>query len=546
MTEARPKPLVGALLGALLGLIVMALLWIIGVLPPDRLPLFAIVAVLVFAVSWLLTQRPALARGRFTTVIVIAAMLGGVALTGIPEILRGGSLTQACTLEGTSSLETEPVSVAQTTAIDPFEATATDTIAWSGSVGIESPEATVDVSLLVGGFEIPLDSATLTNGAGATEWSGSVEVAPVIDAGALLLTGTYHVAATLYGPDGQCGGDGYLRVAPDSAFSGLLLALLWALLVVVLIVIVMLAVGVRRSIKESDRALAMVGTSAVAGETSTTVAREPDGNVQQRGAPGSPGGQTAPAATAGADASAGPAAAAGAATGTAAGARDDSANEPAGSEASAARPYEPETRAEPVAAQGTTSPWAEPSGTTEPAVPSESDSPSQPGFAPAPAGEARADDGPSDAGLSESEASDAAPVPEEPPAGDHAVDSGDAEPGLDTLAGPERGADEPHVDAASFAEPTVEESSVEESNPEESNPEESNPEESNPEQARAEQPREDEPAFDANGREASEAHTNGGPDSSGADLDDTAPGAERSATDDELPRRDDPGRGDAV
>lgn len=45
MSQARVLPLLGAFMGALLGLVTMALLTALGVLAPDRLPLFALLGV---------------------------------------------------------------------------------------------------------------------------------------------------------------------------------------------------------------------------------------------------------------------------------------------------------------------------------------------------------------------------------------------------------------------------------------------------------------------------------------------------------------------
>ncbi|WP_062133238.1 hypothetical protein [Demequina aestuarii] len=279
MTESRPKPLAGALLGLVLGLLVMALLTVLGVLPPDRLPLFGIVGLTIIASSALLTQRLALAKGRMITVIVIGALLGGVALTGIPEIMRGGSMSSGCMATATSSLEAEPVSPPSTTAIDPFRVTTTDTIAWTTTTDGAVTEARARLSVLVGGFAIPLRNATFAEAPDLTEWSGETSVESQLDeiqdASGMLLTGTYHLAATVDTDAGECAGDAYLRVEPVGTFSGVLLALLWSLLAVVVVTIVVLAIIVRRSINDSDATLAMVGTSAIPGGTSTTPPASP-------------------------------------------------------------------------------------------------------------------------------------------------------------------------------------------------------------------------------------------------------------------------------
>ncbi|WP_297081207.1 hypothetical protein [uncultured Demequina sp.] len=285
MTDARPKPLVGALLGLLLGLVVVALLWITGVLPPDRLPLFGIVALSIFVVGWILTQRMSLVRAKFIIVVIISATLGGVALTGIPEFMGGGSLSDGCHLDASSSLEPAQIGPEDTAAMNPFDVTTTDTISWNSSSDAVLTDWNAGLYVVVGGFDIPLWSGEHENSGEAQEWAGDEAVEPHIDSvqnrTGIVVTGTYHVHGSLTADGGDCDMQAYVRVAPASAFDGILLAALWALLVVIIIVIIIVAVGVRRSIKAADAALAMVGTSAIAGETSTA---EPAGAGAAAGA----------------------------------------------------------------------------------------------------------------------------------------------------------------------------------------------------------------------------------------------------------------------
>ena len=256
MTEARPRPLVGALLGLALGLVLSALLWALGVLAPDRLPLFGILALCVAGVGALTTQRMAASRAGAVVMIVIASMLGGVALTGIPETVAGGSLSEGCTLEAMSSVETEPVSPASTSIISPFDVTTTDTVEWAGSIPVEVDQADVSVALLVGGFEIPLDDTVLDNPGGARDWSGSIDVGQALnefqDRYVIPLTGVFHVSAQASAEGGACEGDGYARIQAPGAFSGLLLAVLWALLAIVVVGIIVVAIVVRRGFSAVD------------------------------------------------------------------------------------------------------------------------------------------------------------------------------------------------------------------------------------------------------------------------------------------------------
>ncbi|WP_284327240.1 hypothetical protein [Demequina litorisediminis] len=136
----RPKPLVGALLGLLLGVIVVMLLWILGVTPPDRLPLFSVLAVAMLLGASATTLAVRHAPARYGTVVVIAAVGLGVALTGIPEYTGTGSLSEGCHAQATSSLETEPVAPADTSALRPFDVTQDDTVTWSASTDAEARE----------------------------------------------------------------------------------------------------------------------------------------------------------------------------------------------------------------------------------------------------------------------------------------------------------------------------------------------------------------------------------------------------------------------
>lgn len=274
MSEARVFPVFGALLGALLGLVTMALLTALGVLAPDRLPLFALLGIGIVLGAAVLTQRITLVKKRLVSAIVVGAVLAGVSLTGIPEVIRGGSVSANCMATGTSSLEPNPVGPANTSAIDGFSMTTTDTVQWTTQSATPVTAATGTISLLVGGFTIPLRNVEFAEAPEVTTWSGQTAVADQLvgiqDATGFLVTGMYHVEADIDTDQGECSGDAYLHVAPESPVSTSLLTLLWAVLGVVVIALLVLTIVVRRSIRESDRTLAMVGTSAIPGETSTT------------------------------------------------------------------------------------------------------------------------------------------------------------------------------------------------------------------------------------------------------------------------------------
>lgn len=287
MSEARVLPLLGALLGALLGIVAMALLTVLGVIAPDRLPLFALVGLGMILGAVVLTQRVTLAKKRLVSMIVLGSVLVGVSLTGIPEAARGGSVTPDCTVTGTSSLEASPITPAQTSAVNGFSVTPADTVNWSTQTALPVTSASGTVSLLVGGVGIPIRDIEFAEAPDVTAWSGQSDVAEqlaaVKDATGFDITGVYHVEANLEIDQGECAGDAYIHVAPQNPIATPLLMSLWAVLGVLLIALLVLLIAVRKTIRESDRSLAMVGISAIAGETSTDVPRSPSTPAETAG-----------------------------------------------------------------------------------------------------------------------------------------------------------------------------------------------------------------------------------------------------------------------
>lgn len=279
MSQARVWPVIGGLLGALLGIVTAAVLAVAGVIAPDRLPLLGSVGVGTIVGAALLTQRITLAKKRLVGALVAGALLIGVALTGIPEMVRGGAVSAGCMVTGTSSLEPNPVTPANTTLVNGFSMTPTDTVAWTTQTAVPVPEATARVAMQVGGFSIPLRTYHFAEAPEVTTWEGSQAVAPQLaaiqDASGFFVTGIYQVSAHVEAESGECTANAYVNVVPDGPFATSLLKTLWTVGGVVVIALVVLTVVVRRSIRESDRSLTMVGLSALPGETFTTVPVSP-------------------------------------------------------------------------------------------------------------------------------------------------------------------------------------------------------------------------------------------------------------------------------
>ncbi len=259
--EPRPRPLLGMTLGLVLGLVVVGLLWQLAVIDPGRLVVFLVLAASILAVTGLLTRSVSAARGRFVTVAVIAGILAGVGLTGIPELANGGSISDGCTLEarGGDSVVTPD----DTSAFDPFEVAEDDVIGWSASV--DTPVTVTErlAGMRVAGFSIPVNTVTVVGAAPAAEFSGEVDVAAALvwiaDQSGLEVTGAYHAYGSISGAEGECVVDGFVALAPSGVFATNVLIGLWIALGVMLILIAWGAFAVRRSFVDAARARAEAG-----------------------------------------------------------------------------------------------------------------------------------------------------------------------------------------------------------------------------------------------------------------------------------------------
>lgn len=257
--KPKPKPVTGAFFGFLLGVVVVALLWQLGVVPPDRLVVFGIVAIAMLLGTFVLTQRVSLVRKRFVFVVLLAALLGGVALTGIPEFVGGGSISEGCTIEASSSLSgvTTP---ADTSATSPFQVAVTDDVPFKATTQTLLTTGTNAVGMRIAGFPIPMWTSEVTNPNNSLVFEGMENVQEIQDrvqevSGLefLELTGTYHAYGYVHAQEGDCDTQGYVKLSPAGAFATPLLIALWVLTGLLFIIILALAISVRRSIRRSER-----------------------------------------------------------------------------------------------------------------------------------------------------------------------------------------------------------------------------------------------------------------------------------------------------
>jgi len=277
--KPQPRPVTGAIFGFFLGVVTVALLWQLGIFPPDRLVVFGLVAIITLISTFALTQRVSLVRKRFVVVVVFAALLGGVALTGIPEFVGGGSLSEGCTIEAKSSL-TGSTGPAQTSAMSPFRAAVTDNVSWVASTDTSLTTGSNAGGMSIAGFQILLKTGTLQNPTGAQELAGVSDVQnlqnQLKDASGLVLTGTYQVFGYVHAAEGSCDTVAYVDVPPASVFATPVLIGLWVLAGMLFIVILTLGIGVRRSIRTSAR-LEATTPAAVDGAEESTTTNEPPG-----------------------------------------------------------------------------------------------------------------------------------------------------------------------------------------------------------------------------------------------------------------------------
>ncbi|HZL81247.1 MAG TPA: hypothetical protein VFC06_04810 [Demequina sp.] len=281
--EAKPRPLLGSLLGLLLGIVVVALLWQLGVVPPDQLVLFGVLAVTIFLVTSILTQRVVLVRKRFILVTVLCGLMAGVAVAGIPDMIAGGSISDGCFAEGTSSLGSKTPD--STSVADPFDMTRTDSVAWTG----ESVDVFTDwkssTGIDVGGFPVEIWSGSSANedqkqsNSGVEDVSG--RLADIEESTGIALAGIYHVYGNLDANEGGCDMSAYVRLPGEGVFAGTLNLVMWGTLAALIVIILIMAGVVRHSITRA----AFPGASASGAAAAAATDPSPTENRAKESAP---------------------------------------------------------------------------------------------------------------------------------------------------------------------------------------------------------------------------------------------------------------------
>lgn len=230
-----PRPLWGALLGATVGLMGVLLSWQLAIAPPDRLLLWGAVSLAALAGSYATSHARPPSRRAFGAVAVCAGVGMVVALTGIPELARGGSLTGPCVVNvGTDNNALPQGDPELTAATSPWYPPLDAPVDWEYAVAALQPVTASATGLTVGGFDAvlmrevvptgvaPADNGTVHVGDLITQWRAEVGYYP---------HGIHHVFVTVTAGSDQCVMRGYVAVPPAHPFDGTVLVALWVLTV---------------------------------------------------------------------------------------------------------------------------------------------------------------------------------------------------------------------------------------------------------------------------------------------------------------------------
>jgi hypothetical protein len=203
-----------------------------------------------FAGTWLTTPAIAPVKTTFIWISVICALSGGLALTGIPEFVRGGYLTEGCYVDGESSLDS--ATPAQTSSRNPFDVTRDDDVVWTAESDVVFTNWDSGLGLLVGGFGVPVWNGFHEN-SGETQFWADVEstkehVDNIEQVSGLRASGIYHLIGDIDADEGYCELSAYVRIQPDHPFDGVLLIVLWLLTAGSAATLAVVAYRLRRSL----------------------------------------------------------------------------------------------------------------------------------------------------------------------------------------------------------------------------------------------------------------------------------------------------------
>lgn len=245
----------GAFLGAAFGLAAALLLWQLAILPPDRLLAAGLPAAGMVAGAWATSFVRPPVRRQFWAVVIGAALLAAVALTGLPEWQRGGGLAGPCVLdiatEGSAPLVPE-----DTSATSPWQVPRDRTLTYDYAVASAEPVTASATGLTLMGFNTVLMREVIDAGLQPAD-SGEVNVGELLtelrDTTGYYPYGVHHVFVTVDAGDAPCELQAYVAIPPTHPFDGPVLLTLWVLAIATVAAMVTLALRLRRRRPRSPR-----------------------------------------------------------------------------------------------------------------------------------------------------------------------------------------------------------------------------------------------------------------------------------------------------
>ncbi len=234
-------------MGLALGAATVAWMWQMAIVPPDRLPMFGVLACGTAVGIYVGMARSDWTLKKAATWATAPALLVVIALTGTSETVTGGSLRGACSL--TLTVDGNQWSPSDTTGIRPLDIADDAAVTWR--VGAEGDaKSAMPVGIRIGGWDVPIWNGTFPGDAETRTWIGDADVGRYIDELSVLsgitISGTYHVFAYLTDDSAPCAVNGYVSRRPHHPFDGPILTGLTLALVTLVGMLVAVAVRVHR------------------------------------------------------------------------------------------------------------------------------------------------------------------------------------------------------------------------------------------------------------------------------------------------------------
>ncbi len=254
MQKSAGKPVVGAVLGAAVGILAILILQQGAVLFPTRLVVFSILGAGASLGSLVLTRS-----FRSTAVVCVqsvAAALVAFSLTGISALDATGDLTGDCTVTAATA-SSGVVTPGDTSLRHPFAIDTAGTLEWRAATPVWYPKWSGTIGLEVGGFEVPMWNQRMENPWGDVGRGDTEDVAALMheaeQLSGLTVSGVYHVFASISADEGACTANAYVAIPPPSLFSGPVLEGLWTALAIAVLIFAAYVVQLRAPARSRER-----------------------------------------------------------------------------------------------------------------------------------------------------------------------------------------------------------------------------------------------------------------------------------------------------